>query len=122
MTSRVARLFLFGIIFVAPSADATELVIQKWVSVSCSLTGQVIVPGTEEPARGVTVELCNAGWKEVLASTKTDSEGRFSLEQVRKSKLIYLRVRAPGMDICQLRVRIDKRAAAELHIYLSVAT
>jgi 5-hydroxyisourate hydrolase-like protein (transthyretin family) len=122
MTAKVAKLLLVGLVLSATCAYATELVFQKWVSVSRSLAGQVVVAGTNEPARGVTVELCRPGWKEVVASTKTDDKGRFSLEPVAKSKVFYLRVSAPGMNIYQLRVRIDKQVGQELKIHLSVAT
>jgi Carboxypeptidase regulatory-like domain len=122
MTARAAKLLLVAIIFWATCAHATQSVLQKWVSVSRSLGGQVVVLGTDEPASGVTVELCSSGWKKVIASTKTDDKGHFSLEPLAKSNLFYLRVSAPGMDIYQLRVRIDKHAGQELNIHLSVAS
>ena len=122
MIARMAKLLLAGVVFSVTCAHATELVEQKWVSISRSLAGQVVVSGTEEPMSGVTVELCDPGWKDVIATVKTDSKGRFSLEPVTKSKLFYLRVSAPGMNIYRLRVRIDKHKAQELNIHISVAT
>ena len=122
MLARAAKLLLLGVMFWATCAHATELVLQKWVSVSRSLGGQVVVLGTDEPASGVTVELCSPGWKKVIASTKTDNKGHFSIEPLSKSNLFYLRVSAPGMDVYQLRVRIDKLAGQELNIHLSVAS
>jgi hypothetical protein len=122
MIARVAKLFLVGLVFSATCAHATQSVVQKWVSVSRSLAGQVVVLGTEEPVSGVTVERCSPGWNDVIASAKTDNKGHFSLEPAAKSKLFYLRVSAPGMDIYQLRVRIDKHTGQELNIHLSVAT
>lgn len=101
---------------------ATTLVVQKEISVSRALAGQVLVKGTDEPADGVTVELRSSDWKTVLASTKTDAKGHFSLEPPKSGKLFYIRVSAPGMDIYQLRVRIKKQVAQELTIRLSVAT
>jgi hypothetical protein len=92
------------------------------VSVSRALAGHVAVLGTEEPASGVTVELCSPDWKKIIAATKTDDEGHFSFEKPANTRLFYLRVSAPGMDIYQLRVRIEKHAAEELKIHLSVAT
>ena len=97
-------------------------VVQKEISVSRALAGHVLVRGTDEPAGGVTVELCSSDWKTVLASTKTDEKGHFSLEPPATGKLFYIRVSAPGMDIYELRVRIKKQAAQELTIRLSVAT
>jgi hypothetical protein len=122
MNSRLIKLLILGMIFWATYAHATELVLQRWVSVSRSLDGGVLVSGTDEPFSGATVELCSAGWKDVLASAKTDDKGHFSLEEDPKSKLFYLRVSAPGMNTYQLRVRIDKRNGQGLNIHLSVAT
>lgn len=121
MIARLAKLLFVGLIFSATCAPATELIVQKGVSVSRSLAGQVFV-GTEEPLSGVTVELCSPDWKDVIASAKTDNKGHFSLEPITRSKLFYVRVSAPNMNIYQLRVRIDKHAEQGLNIHLSVAT
>lgn len=104
------------------SAYPTTRVVQQQVSVSRALAGQVLVRGTDEPARGVTVELCSPDWQTVLASTKTDEQGHFSLSQPATAKLFYIRVSSPGMDIYELRVRVKKHAAQELTIHLSIAT
>jgi len=121
MNARPVKLLILGAILWATSAHATELVLQKWVSVSRSLDGQVLVLGSEEPFSSATVELCSPGWKEVIASSNTDKKGHFALHREAKSKLFCLRVSAPGMNIYQLRVRIDKQARQELKIHLSVA-
>jgi hypothetical protein len=125
MTMRISKqiVLLALVLFLAvQTGHATTLVVQKEVSVSRALTGHVLVRGTDEPANGVTVELCSSDWKTVFTSTKTDEKGHFELEQPATGKLFYIRVSAPGMDIYELRVRIDKRAAQEVTIDLSVAT
>jgi hypothetical protein len=122
MTARVTKLLLGGLILSASTAYATQSVQQNAVSVSRALAGQVVVLGTEVPASDVRVELCRPGWKHAIASTKTDHKGHFTLERVTKSDLYYLRLSAPGMDIYQLRVRIDRHSGQELLIHLSVAT
>jgi 5-hydroxyisourate hydrolase-like protein (transthyretin family) len=125
MTMRILKqlVFLVLVLFLAgQTGHATTLVVQKKISVSRALAGHVLVRGTDEPANGVTVELCSSDWKTVLTSTKTDEKGHFLLEQPATGKLFYIRVSAPGMDIYELRVRIDKHAAQELIIHLSVAT
>jgi hypothetical protein len=124
MTMKAAKQLVLGLIvfWAIANAHATMLVVQKEVSVSRALAGHVAVLGTGEPASGVTVELCSPDWKRVLTSTKTDEKGHFSLEKPRNGTLFYIRLSAPGMDIYQLRVRIEKRAAQELKIHLSVAT
>jgi hypothetical protein len=101
---------------------ATILVEQKEMSFARVPAGHVVVLGTDEPASGVTVDLCSADWKTILASTKTDETGYFSLEGLAVGKLLYVRLSSPGMDIYRLRVRIKKHAAHELRIRLSVAT
>jgi hypothetical protein len=125
MTMRILKqlVFLTLVLFLAGQTGyATTLVVQKEISVSRALAGQVLVKGTDEPADGVTVELRSSDWKTVLASTKTDAKGHFSLEPPKSGKLFNIRVSAPGMDIYQLRVRIKKQATQELAIRLSVAT
>jgi Carboxypeptidase regulatory-like domain len=124
MTMRILKQFVFLalVLFLAgKTGHATTLVVQEKISVSRALAGQVLVRGTDEPADGVTVELRSSDWKEVLASTRTDAKGHFSLEPPKSGKLFYIRVAAPGMDIYELRVRIKKQATQELAIRLSVA-
>jgi len=115
--------FLILVVFLAVrTGHSTQSVVQQEISISRALVGHVLVLGTDEPAGEVIVELRSPDWKTVLASTKTDKTGYFSLEQPTTGKLFYIRVSAPGMDIYELRVRIKKRAAQELTIRLSVAT
>ena len=124
MTMRVPSKFALlaaVLLFAVGTVRATELVTQKEISVSRALAGHVLVWGTE-PASGVTVEVCSSDWKTVITSTKTDEKGHFSLERPAPGKLFYIRVSAPGMNIYELRVRIDKHATQELTIHLSVAT
>jgi hypothetical protein len=125
MTMRIPKRLVVQalVLFLAVgTGHSTMRVVQKEVSVSRALAGHVLVRGTDEPANGVTVELCSSDWKTVLTSTKTDEKGHFSLEQPARGKLFYIRVSAPGMDIYELRVRIKTRADRELTIRLSVAT
>jgi hypothetical protein len=123
MIMKVFKLVLGLILFWAVgSAHATMRVIQKKVSVSRSLAGHVRVRGTEAPASGVRVDLCSPEWKTVLASTMTDEKGYFALQKPAAGTLFYIRLSAPGMDIYELRVRIEKQATPELTIRLSVAT
>lgn len=125
MTTRIPhRLALLALVllFAVGRGYPTTRIVQQQVSVSRALAGQVLVRGTDEPARGVTVELCSPDWQTVLASTKTDEQGHFSLAQPATGKLFYIRVSSPGMDIYELRVRVKKHTAQELTIHLSIAT
>jgi len=124
MTSRTRyRLGLVALVLLlaAGTGYSTNLVTQEKISASHALAGHVLVRGTDEPANGVTVDLCSSDWKSVFKSTKTDEKGYFSLKPPLTGKLFYVRVSGPGMDIYQLRVRIDKHAARDLTIHLSVA-
>lgn len=118
------RLLILGLVlFLAVvTGQSTILVQQKQISVSRALAGHAVVEGTNVPANDVTVELCNSDWKRVLDSTKTNEKGYFSLERPATGKLFYIRFSAPGMNIYQLRVRIEKHATPELTIHLSNAT
>ena len=125
MTQRIPHQFVMlalVLLLAVGTGYSTERVMQKKISVSRALAGHVLVRGTDEPASGVTVELCSSDWKTVITSTKTDEKGHFSLERPATGKLFYIRVSAPGMDIYELRVRIDKHATQELMIHLTVAT
>lgn len=125
MTMRIPYQFalVVAVLFVAVgTVNATELIIQKEISVSRALAGHTLVCGTDEPLSGATVELYSSDWKTVLASTKTDKQGHFSLQQPATGNIFYVRVSAPGMNIYQLRVRINKHATQELAIHLSIAT
>lgn len=118
------QLVLLALVFflAVRTGYATELVVQKEISVSRALSGHVLVGGTDEPASGVSVELCSSKWKTVLTFTKTDEKGHFLVEQPATGKLFCIRVSAPGMNIYELRVRINKHATRELTIHLSIAT
>ena len=70
MTMKIPyRLALLALVlfFAVGIGYSTMRVVQKKVSVSRVLAGRVLVLGTDEPASGVTVELCNADWKDVVA-------------------------------------------------------
>jgi hypothetical protein len=125
-TMRIPRLLLpivFTVFFVAVIGHAQNTVImQKWVSESRALAGHANIGLDRGPADGITVELCSPGWKTVLASTKTDRSGYFSLDKPKSGDLFYIRLSAPGVNPYQLRVRLNKSTGKELAIHLSIAT
>src|ERR1700740_974276 len=115
MTMRILKqlVFLALVLFLAgQTGHATTLVVQKEISVSRALAGQVLVKGTDEPADGVTVELRSSDWKNVLASTKTDSKGHFSVEPPKRGKLFHIRVSAPGKR-CEKRLNTQSAILTE---------
>jgi len=121
-TPKQLALLILLAVLVVRHGHSTELVFQEQISISRSLAGRVLVAATEESFQGATVELCSSDWKNVRASTTTDARGYFSLEQPRRERLFYVRVSAPGMNMYELRVRINKHATKELKIPLSIAT
>jgi 5-hydroxyisourate hydrolase-like protein (transthyretin family) len=122
MRVRQFALLVLMLLLVVETGHSTMHVVQKEVSTSRALAGHILVRGTDEPASGVTVELRSSDWKTVLATTKTDEKGYFSLEQPTTGKLFYIRVSGSGMDIYDLRVRINEHAADGLTIHLGVAS
>jgi hypothetical protein len=124
ITKMIQRLLLLGLVFIfaMSTGSATMKVVQKNISFSRRLAGHVHVLGTDESVNGATVDLYTSDWKTVVVSTKTDDKGYFSLDKIAREQLFYIRVSAPGMDVYDLRVRIEKQAAQELTIRLSVAT
>jgi hypothetical protein len=99
----------------------TTLITQEGVVLTRSLSGHVNVGLEKVPAKGVTVELRSSDWRTVLASTRTDDNGYFSLKKP-PGKLLNIRLSAPGLNPFQLQVRISKHATRDLTIHLSVAT
>ena len=104
------------------SAQAqTQLVVQEGVIVSQSLSGHVHIGLEKAAGKGVTVELCSADWKTVLASAKTDDKGYFSVEKP-AGNLFHLRFSSTGVNPLLVQVRISKNAGHDLSIHLSIAT
>jgi hypothetical protein len=123
MKTQRLLLFLAAVLSlpVCSGRSQTALISQEGTVVSRALSGHVDVGITRLPAKNVTVELCSSDWQTVLASTKTDDNGHFSLGKP-AGKLFYIRVSSPGINPFQLRVRIKKGAPQDLAIHLSIAT
>lgn len=106
----------------AVSAQAqTQLVVQKAVILSRSLSGHVNIGLEKVVGNGVIVELCRPDWKTVQASTETDDNGYFSFK-LPVGKVFYLRFSSPGVMTFEVRVRLSNNGAADLDIHLIVAT
>jgi hypothetical protein len=114
--------FLGLFVLAARNLGHAQIVVQRaGVVTARALTGQVVVGLMNVPAKGATVELRTADWQTVIAATKADDDGNFSLA-TRSAKLYFLRVSLSGANPYQLIVRIKKHAAHELEIHLIVAT
>jgi hypothetical protein len=125
MTAKIPAILLCGFTLLFATATGrgqTVVIMQDWVAISSALAGHADIGLPRVPATGVTVELCSSDWRTVLASTKTDQNGYFSLKQPPAGKLFYIRLSAPGVNPYQLRVRIKKHGVKGLDIHLNVAT
>jgi hypothetical protein len=58
--------------------------------------------------KGVRVEECTRGWKEVTRTTYTDEEGRFEITNLPKRKIHYLRLTMEGATPGFVKVKIDR--------------
>lgn len=116
--------FLFGAVFFAAAVGhaQTAVTMQEGVVVSRALAGHADIGITKVPAAGITVELRSPDWQTVLASTKTDKNGYFALEEPKSGELFNVRLSAPGVNPYQLRVRVKRHEERELTIHLSNAT
>jgi len=118
-------LLVFSVFFLLTAERGyaqSALIVQEKVSISSVLAGHVNVGLANEPAKGVTVDLCSQDWKTVITSTKTDEHGYFSLGKPATGELFYIRLSAPGINPYELRVCVKKHGPQGLTIHLSVAT
>lgn len=110
---RTFAVLLLCVFLAAPvtlRSQGTVLEIIEEEYTSQTLSGKVFLgqrrPGAE--AMGILVELCTPDWKDVIHSTKTVSEGRFSFPMLtpKSEDLYYLRLSAEGVNTLLVKVRI----------------
>ena len=85
---------------------------------------QVRAPGDAEPPIFEQAMLldCHSEPKHVLASTTTDSKGRFRFPHAKIGTTHYLFVYCPGFDPMQINVKLRWFARRNLRIRIDVAT
>jgi hypothetical protein len=121
-TSKILLVSIALLFSAASSGEAQNTAVeQEGVVLSRSLSGHVNVGLEKVAGQGITVELCSSDWRTVLVSTKSDNNGYFSFEKP-PGKIFYLRLSSTGVNSLQLRVRVDRHAAHDLTIHLSIAT
>lgn len=87
------------------------------------LEGMVHIDGEKNAALAtVLIEECDSSWSRVLASTKTDYQGRFKLKPGRRGKTHYLRVSAKGFNTRHYEVILSSDAPEELMLTLQLAS
>jgi hypothetical protein len=72
-----------------------------------SLAGIVRRADTLVIVKGVRVEECTRGWKEVTRSTYTDEDGHFEITNLPKRKIHYLRLTQEGAKVGLVKVKIE---------------
>jgi hypothetical protein len=115
---------------VALFAGGSDILRSQWETVEFAkpfearvMAGVVRVGLSGEAAGGISIEECTKGWKLVLASTKTDESGHFSLGASNAKGVHYLRLTGPGMKPTLVRAKIRKSASnQELSLTIFVAT
>lgn len=123
-TKSVVKSIVVGTVFLfwAVAGSAQVIIEQSGVVKSRTLSGHADFGESFPAANGITVELCSADWRIVLASTKTDRDGYFSLAPPKAGKVFNVRLSAPGVNIYKLRVRINKHGLRELTVHMQVGT
>lgn len=118
--SAFVTLLLLHPIWIWAQGNEVEI-IQRWMTAQ-HLDGTVRVRADDQPVSDVHVEECDHGWKHVLASTLTDSRGHFHLAPTSTGPIHYIKIYAPGFNICEYKVRLSRHAKPELQLSLSVGT
>ena len=111
---------LAGVVVDATGAPVPGVVIEDCVQTF----RQVRAPGDAEPPvfEEAMVLDCHSEPKHILASTTTDSNGRFKLPHAKMGSTHYLYVYCPGFDPMQITVKLRWFARRNLRIKLHIAT
>jgi hypothetical protein len=72
-----------------------------------TLSGIVRRADTLVIVKGVRVDECTRGWKEVTRSTYTDEDGHFEITNFPKRKIHYLRLTQEGAKVGLVKVKVE---------------
>ena len=86
-----------------------------------NLAGSVLDPAGA-PVEGVLVEDCDATFTRILASTRTDREGRFTFSKAKSGSTHYLILSMNGFNPMHVTVRIRHLAHTGVLVHLYSAT
>jgi hypothetical protein len=112
----------FGFLFLLPIHLGAQYTIEiEKVQVSRSLAAVALDPAGY-PIPGVLIEEFSSDWKELLRSTETNEEGRFSFAPVKKRKIYYLQLRKDGFNPLRVRMKVETDAGKELKLEMKIAT
>lgn len=93
---------------VAPCGAASGAMKSREVVNAGSLSGIVRRADSLVIVKGVRVEECTRGWKEVTRTTYTDEDGHFEITNLPKRKIHYLRLTMEGATPGFVKVKVDR--------------
>jgi len=120
---RAAFILSLTLLLLAPSFAGVEIVEIGNVQLTKTLGGVVADP-SDAPLAHVQVIEVTSDWHTTIRSTMTDTEGRWSLPQVPKQRIYFLRFITKQCCFNELRcrVKLNKRKGKELRISLPLST
>ncbi len=118
----VALVMVISVILLSVLVQANEEIVEFRLQRARCLCGVVTVSGN--PVKNAKVEEFGPDWKEMLRSTDTDAEGRFTLPPIKGRKIYYLQISARATGVKPLRIPIKVvrfRGVSLLHLQLYLA-
>jgi hypothetical protein len=85
------------------------------------LTG-VVTDMNGDAVFGATVEDRDSTFGKILATRRTDENGRFSFPKAKRGTRHYLEVISPGFNLTRIPVTLDRDGEDQLRIRLAVGT
>jgi Carboxypeptidase regulatory-like domain len=123
MIYRAISVACFFALFFGTRADCQNYQIQlEKTLTSQTLSGRVRFDTDPTGVEGALVELCDAEWKKMIASTTTDSEGAFSFPGFKANKTYYLRLSMRNYHTLLVKVKLKPSGPKELILNLRNAT
>jgi hypothetical protein len=123
MIYRAMLLVCFFALFLETNAHCqnTEIVLEK-AMISQTLSGHVQFENELIHVKGVLVEVCDAEWKNQIASTTTDSDGAFFFRAFKAHKTYYLRLSLRNANTLLVKVKLKSSGPKELILNMTYAT
>ena len=122
MISRFLSCLLLSLLAPVCFAQGNQLEIVETPLTAQRLDGTVRMHFDEQPVPNVHVELCDRGWKRILASAITDENGHFHLVRSGNGPMYYIRIYARGVQHSRVHCATLKTRRPELELEISVGT
>lgn len=119
------RLAYFAIIAIALlnhfALAGVELVIIENVQYSRTLI-ITVTDSADTPISHVKVEEMDAGWKHLIRSSETNTDGQFRLSSTPGRKMHYLQLSSYGFNPLRVRIAVSPQKGKDLKLEMHVAT